>query len=54
MEILRMDVADPKAVNNNQISEYVEKNIDVAIEQGWVKIYYQPVIRTLTGELCGA
>ncbi len=49
-----MDVADPKAVNNNQIAEYVAKNIDVAIEKGWVKIYYQPVIRTLTGELCGA
>ncbi len=42
-----MDVA-------GSISNYVIENIDIAIEKGWVKIYYQPVIRTLTGQLCGA
>lgn len=49
-----MDEADAKAVNDKQIAEYVAKNIDTAIETGWVKVYYQPVIRTLTGQLCGA
>ena len=27
--------------------------IDDAIRNEWIKVYYQPVIRTLTGELCG-
>ena len=42
------------AANNKEITEYVAENIDAAIEKGWVKVFYQPVIRTLTGELCGA
>ncbi len=40
--------------DDKQIAEYVVNNIDVAIEKGWVKVFYQPVIRTLTGQLCGA
>ncbi|MCR5557470.1 MAG: EAL domain-containing protein [Butyrivibrio sp.] len=39
---------------NSQITEYVVKNIDAAIKEGWIEVYYQPVIRTLTGQLCGA
>ena len=42
-------VTDPKS-----IAKYVIQNIDKAIDSGWVKVYYQPVIRTLTGQLCGA
>ncbi len=33
--------------------EYVVGRIDEAIEKGWIRIYYQPVIRSLTGALCG-
>ncbi len=40
--------------NNNKLDEYVVNNIDAAIENGWIKVYYQPVIRSLTGKLCGA
>ena len=40
--------------DDKQIAEYVVNNIDVAIEKGWVKVFYQPVVRTLTGQLCGA
>ena len=36
------------------ITEYVIKNIDAALENGWIHVYYQPVIRSLTGQLCGA
>ena len=39
---------------NMMVSEYVVRNIDVAINKEWLKIYYQPVVRTLTGEICGA
>ena len=35
------------------ISGYVTDKIDEAIKQGWIKVYYQPVIRSVTGELCG-
>ncbi|SFC90683.1 EAL domain-containing protein [Butyrivibrio sp. YAB3001] len=34
--------------------DYVVQNIDEAIKNGWIKIYYQPVIRSITKELCGA
>lgn len=32
---------------------YIVENIDRAIEYGWIHVYYQPVMRTLTGRLCG-
>ncbi|WP_051204697.1 EAL domain-containing protein [Butyrivibrio sp. VCD2006] len=35
------------------IAEHVINNLDMAIEQGWIEVYYQPVIRALTGKLCG-
>ncbi len=48
----------PPAKDNSQesrkIADYVIKNIDKALENGWIKVYYQPVIRALTGQLCGA
>ena len=33
---------------------YVISHIDEAIEKGWIKVFYQPVIRSITGRLCGA
>ncbi len=35
------------------ITEYVVEKIDDAIKNEWIKVYYQPVIRTITMELCG-
>ncbi|MCR5286845.1 MAG: EAL domain-containing protein [Saccharofermentans sp.] len=35
------------------LEQHVVNRIDDAIANGWIKVYYQPVIRTLTGELCG-
>ncbi len=34
-------------------TEYVIEHIDEALEKEWIKVYFQPVIRTLTGRLCG-
>ncbi len=34
--------------------DYIVNNIDNAIEKGYIKTYYQPKIRTMTGNLCGA
>ncbi|MDO4522246.1 MAG: EAL domain-containing protein [Eubacteriales bacterium] len=35
------------------IKQYVLQNVDEAIRNGWICVYYQPVIRTLTGAVCG-
>lgn len=32
---------------------YILENIDQAIRNGWIHVYYQPVMRALTGKLCG-
>ena len=33
--------------------EYVLRKVDEAIANDWIKLFFQPVIRALTGELCG-
>jgi EAL domain-containing protein (putative c-di-GMP-specific phosphodiesterase class I)/GGDEF domain-containing protein len=35
------------------MDQYILSHLDQALEEGWVQVYYQPVIRTLTRELCG-
>lgn len=35
-----------------EVYEYVASHIDVALERKWVKLYYQPVVRTITKHLC--
>ncbi len=35
------------------IRRYVTEHIDEAIEKEDIKIYYQPIIRAMTGEVCG-
>ena len=34
--------------------QYIVNHLDEAIEQGWIKAYYQPVVWSATKELCGA
>ncbi len=34
--------------------DYIVNSIDKAIENGYIKTFYQPKIRTMTGNLCGA
>ncbi|WP_303105210.1 EAL domain-containing protein [uncultured Mitsuokella sp.] len=49
-ELERQPVGPPIA---KDVRDYVVNHIDEAIEKHWIQIYYQPVIRTLTGNLCG-
>ena len=35
--------------NNRQ---YIISNLDRAIEENWIKVYYQPIIRTANGRVC--
>ncbi|MBQ9002929.1 MAG: EAL domain-containing protein [Eggerthellaceae bacterium] len=39
--------------STDKMHRYVIDHIDEAIEKGWVVPYFQPVVRTMTGKLCG-
>lgn len=32
--------------------KYIENNIDRAISHGWIKVFFQPIVRSVTGEVC--
>ncbi len=32
--------------------QYLVAHLDEAIEKGWIKVYYQPIIRALSGKIC--
>ena len=36
-----------------ELRAYIVGHIDQAIEEGWIEVFYQPVLRTLTNEICG-
>ncbi|MGN0908204.1 MAG: EAL domain-containing protein, partial [Succinivibrio sp.] len=42
----------PEMEKELEISEYVASSIDEAVSRGWIKVYYQPIIRALTGQIC--
>lgn len=37
-----------------EIQRHVLTNFDRALEEGWIQVYFQPVVRSITGEICGA
>jgi EAL domain-containing protein (putative c-di-GMP-specific phosphodiesterase class I) len=37
----------------NEIEKYVISHLDDAIANKWIEVYYQPVVRTITGKICG-
>lgn len=43
----------PELSRHFETSIYASENIDNAIKQDHIKVYYQPVIRTSTGNVCG-
>ncbi|ADL34678.1 EAL domain-containing protein [Butyrivibrio proteoclasticus B316] len=49
-----MPLASDNSQERKKIAKYVVANIEKALENDWVKVYYQPVVRALTGQLCGA
>jgi len=36
-----------------QLKQYIVNNIDSAIENGYIKVFYQPVVSTENGHICG-
>ena len=47
-------VYKPGLEKDNEKSAYIVENLDRAISEGWIVPFYQPVIRTLSGEICSA
>ncbi len=47
-------VYDKKVREERRRREYLIENLDRAIEEGHIKVYLQPVVRSLSGNLCGA
>ena len=45
-------VYDSSLIEKKDVYEYVIKAIDDAIKNEWIEVYYQPVVRTLTTQLC--
>ena len=46
-------VYSPEMGRQLTMKSYVREHFDEALDLGYIKVYYQPVIRTLTGKLCG-
>lgn len=43
---------DDEMFRTLQNETYVINNLDRAIKEKWIKVYYQPIIRVLTGKVC--
>ncbi len=36
----------------SQLRHYIIENLDNALENGWVQVYYQPIVRSVSGYVC--
>jgi sensor c-di-GMP phosphodiesterase-like protein len=36
----------------NESRQYFIDNLDKAIREGWIEVYYQPIIRSANGTVC--
>ena len=43
---------DPEMIKSLEDKQYVIENIDKALAEGWIKVFYQPIIRTASGQVC--
>ena len=43
----------PESAKNLDLEQYIVGHLDEAIEKGYIKPYFQPVIRTVSRQLCG-
>ena len=44
---------NPEMGREDMLARYVRQALDDALAKGWVQPYFQPIVRTLTGETCG-
>ncbi len=45
-------VYDTRLDEEDKFRQYIVSHVDEAIEKGYLKVYYQPIIRAVTGEVC--
>ena len=43
---------DQPFYSKNSLNQYISANFRSALEQGYIQVYYQPVIRTISRKLC--
>lgn len=43
---------DEEMLKQSEINVHIIRNIDRAIEEGWIRVYYQPIIRASNGTVC--
>ncbi|MCR4743144.1 MAG: GGDEF domain-containing protein [Treponema sp.] len=43
---------DNSMLEDSLNKQYIIENIDKAIKEGWIKIYYQPIVRAANGRVC--
>ncbi len=44
---------DDKLKKNNELRQYVVEHFDAAFKKEYFSVYYQPIVRSITGEVCG-
>ena len=45
-------IYDTKLDEEDRFRQYIVSHVDEAIENGYLKVYYQPIVRAVTGEVC--
>ncbi|MGI6112310.1 MAG: EAL domain-containing protein, partial [Bilifractor sp.] len=48
-----VDISAHPAETHSSNGEYVVSHIDEAVSSGWIVVYYQPIVRTLSNKICG-
>ena len=48
----RFHIFDKKMMTAMEDKQYVIENIDRAIKEGWIKVFYQAIVRTANGKVC--
>ena len=43
---------DDTLLNEMERNQYIESHIDRAISHNWIKVYYQPIVRAISGQVC--
>lgn len=44
---------DEKIMEKTSMKFYILRNFDKALENGWIEVWYQPIIRTMSKTVCG-
>ena len=43
---------DAEMLKRSEIDHHIIHNLDRALHEGWVKVYYQPIVRSSSGKVC--